>query len=667
MGFLNRERCFLTGLQAAAVVVCTVCSARAAGNPVLDSVFPPGGRAGTAVEVTIAGTALDGVSSLYCSCTGITCEKVEGQANTFALTIPAGTPVGQYDVCAVTRHGLSSPRVFVVGNRKEILENQADESQSDQPQVMPLDVTINGIIQKGDVDHYVFPARKGHRILLECSAERIDSNLHAMLEVLDSTGRRLAVNRGYFGIDPLIDFIPPADGSYTVRVYDLVYSGSRDHYYRLDIDTGPRAAFALPCVLQAGRINQVTVFGWNLDPEQPGQSGLLDQMTVEINVPAMQEASSAGLRLQSNQISTDCLAYRIPQGHAPLLLALTDVPVVVELPNHSAPAAAQEMRIPSEIGGQLADSSEQDWYAFSARRGEVLWLEAFGERIGSPVDMDLTVLDASGAVELVRFSDERFSLGGKQFPSSHSDPSGRFVVPDDGRYLVLVRTVTGGLDRDPRRVYRFSIRRQEPEIHLAVVPRSGASSGINLEQRGRTLLDVLAFRDRGLTGAIRVSATGLPVGVECPDIWIGPGTDRAAVVLSAADQIRPVIGTLRFEAHPDNGQARKASGGVVVRAGRAVGWSRLTDASVMSVAGEAQVRITATGHESRTHHLFGELHVRHAPGGILDVAVQVDRLDLGHQAAVKLTGVGVPALMDNPTTWIPAGETKGYLSIYLPS
>jgi len=666
MGFLDCYRCFLTRLQAVVVLAWAAFPASGAENPVLSSVFPPGGQAGTTVEVTIAGTALDDVSSLYCSCSGITCVKVEGQANVFALAIPEDTPLGQYDVYALTRHGVSSPRVFVIGNRAETLEHQPEPAQT-SPQSVSLDVTINGIIQKGDVDRYAFTARKGQRILLECTAERIDSNLRAMLELFDSTGRRLAVNRGYFGIDPLIDFTVPADGTYTVRVYDLVYAGSHDHYYRLDLDTGPRVAFATPCVLRAGRVNQVTLSGWNLDPKPPGKSGQFDQRVVEISAPELSRGSAAGLRRQSNQVSTDCFAYRLPGGHAPLLLALTDVPVVVDRTDRSDPGSALELPIPSEVGGQLAGSAEQDWFTFSARRGEVLWLEAFGERIGSPVDLDLTVLDASDQTELARFSDERFSLGEKRFPSSHSDPSGRFVVPADGKYLVLVRSLTGGLHTDPRRVYRFSVRRQEPEIHLAIVPRSETSSGINLQKRGRTLLDVLAFRNRGLTGAVRVSATELPAGVECPDIWIAPGTNRGSLVLSSADEARPVTGRLRFLASSDSGQTCQASAGVVVRTGRPVGWSRLTDVPVMSVAGESQVRITANGHELRRHHLYGELQVRHAPGGILDVAVHVDRLDLGHQADVKLTGVGVPAHMENPTARIPAGETKGYLSFYLPA
>ena len=75
--------------------------------------------------------------------------------------------------------------------------------------------TVNGLLnKKGDLDHFRFQANRGERIVIECWAERIDSPLRAVLEIYDSHGRRVAVNRGYFGIDPLIDFFVPADGEY---------------------------------------------------------------------------------------------------------------------------------------------------------------------------------------------------------------------------------------------------------------------------------------------------------------------------------------------------------------------------------------------------------------------------------------------------------------------
>ena len=89
-----------------------------------------------------------------------------------------------------------------------------------------------------------------------------------MLELFDSTGRRVAVNRGYFGSDPLLDFRVPVDGTYVVAVHDLISTGGVECYYRLDIDTGPRVAFSVPSVIERGKTSRVQLYGWNLNRDE---------------------------------------------------------------------------------------------------------------------------------------------------------------------------------------------------------------------------------------------------------------------------------------------------------------------------------------------------------------------------------------------------------------
>ena len=75
------------------------------------------------------------------------------------------------------------------------------------------------------------------------------------------------------------------------------------------------------------------------------------------------------------------------------------------------------------MSGQLVAGDERDWFAIQARRGEVLFIEALGQRIDSPVDLQISVLDASGQRELTQFGDEVRNIGGA-FPTS-SSRSGR--------------------------------------------------------------------------------------------------------------------------------------------------------------------------------------------------------------------------------------------------
>ncbi|MBC8114303.1 MAG: hypothetical protein H7062_08000 [Candidatus Saccharimonas sp.] len=667
------------------LAVVVACLAMLAGRttvaqspPVLNTVFPAGGQAGQSVEVTVSGSNLQSLQTLHCNVSGVRCERLE--SSRFRLTIPAGTPPGLCDFWAVGDNGVSAPRTFAIGNRAEQVETEPNETMSAAMSV-PIDVVINGWIDKaGDSDHFRFEAKQGQRAVIECSAERIDSRLRAVLEIFDSTGRRLAVNRGYFGIDPLIDFRVPADGSYVVKIQDLTSSGSAEHCYRLDIDTGPRVAFSVPSVIQRGKASRVALYGWNL----PGagdrvatpmdradfDSAVFDRVEVDIPDTLAHESWPLLVRLQPAQAVLDgaSFPFHLPGSHAPVVIGITDVPVVLDGADNHSPASAREIVVPCEVSGQLVAGDERDWFAIPARRGEVLFIEALGQRIQSPVDLQISVLDALGERELAQFGDEVQNIGGA-FPTGHLDPAGRWVCPADGRYLFAVRNLMGGLQADPRRTYRLCVRREEPDFQLVAVPRRADPAGLNVQRGGREILDLLTFRRRGFDGPIRVSAQDLPAGVECPDVWLGPGVDRGTVVVSADRNASALFGELKLEGVSDEAtptSRHSVRGGTIVRSGTPNGWGRITSQMPLAVAGDARLQITADGHETVDHHLYGKLQVRHSPGGVLDVAIQVERRDTGHQAPVKLIGVGLPESIGNQTAVIPAGQQKGYLSFYLP-
>lgn len=667
----------------AALVVALSVATPPAGDapaPGLDVIFPPGAAIGQSTTVRVSGKNLEGLLTLHCGAPGVVCKKLN--TTRFTLAVSGATPPGLYDLWVVGEGGISSPRTFAIGNRAELLEAEPNDP-ANAPQSVTPDVVINGCIDKpGDVDHYRFRANKGQRIVLECFAERIDSRLRAVLELFDAAGKRLAANRGYSGVDPLIDFRAPADGDYTVKLHDLIFAGGPEHSYRLDIDGGPRVAFAVPGVIQHGKAARVRLYGWNLmpragvaharlpppseKPSPPGDTPPLDHLDVDI--PASQATASWPLpvRLQPAQVVTDGFAYHLPGSHAVVMIGVTDVPVAADRPDNHTPATAQPVSLPCEVSGRLVGGDECDWFAIQVKRGEVLHLEALGQRIGSPVDLHLCVLDAAGERELARFGDEVRNVGGKALPTNHLDPAGRWVVPADGRYLIALRNLTGGLADDPRRVYRLSVRREEPDCRLIAFPRQEGPAGLTLRRGGREVLEVVALRRRGMTGPIRVVANNLPEGVECPDVWLGPGVDRTTVVVTATNDAVGRVGELKLEGIAEGAARRPVRGGTVVRAGTPTGWGRLTSHVPFVVAGDAPLRVTADGHEAIDHHLYGKLKVRHAPGGIVDLAVRVDRRDGNHRATVRLTAVGLPDAVRNQVAVIPRGEEKGYVSLYLP-
>ena len=118
------------------------------------------------------------------------------------------------------------------------------------------------------------------------------------------------------------------------------------------------------------------------------------------------------------------------------------------------------------MGGLKAFGRKADWVLAALLVG-LADLLFYGERIGSPVDLDLSVFDARGERELLHWTDGLEDRGVGEITTNHCDPGGRWVVPAEGSYLILIRNVIGGPSHDPRRLYRLSVRREEADFQLS--------------------------------------------------------------------------------------------------------------------------------------------------------------------------------------------------------
>src|SRR4029078_1277711 len=94
-----------------------------------------------------------------------------------------------------------------------------------------------------------------------------------------------------------------------------------------------------------------------------------------------------------------------PGARAPVMMGVTDVPVHLDNDDNHQIATAQKIPWPCEVSGRLAAGDERDWYLLRADRGDGVWLDLFCARDGSPVDLDLSVLDARGERELLHLTD----------------------------------------------------------------------------------------------------------------------------------------------------------------------------------------------------------------------------------------------------------------------
>ena len=538
--------------------------------PRLHFVTPNGGKAGTTFEMALSGEDLDTAEGLLFDAPGIAAELVsapptptmkrgnqKGAVITarFKVTVSADTPPGIHDVRLVSKWGVSNPRAFVVGDLQEVDEKEPN-NDVDQAQRVPLNCSITGTITTPtDVDYYSFEGKKGQRVVVSCLASSIDSKLQPQIQLFTKANAPLASNRDYQGTDALVDAVLPADGEYNVRVVSFTYTqGGPDYFYRLTISTAPWIDAVFPPMIEPGKEAKVTVYGRNLpggvpDPSAVLGGSVLEKATVTVKAPAgaaEQRLAYSG-HVSPIMASTDGFEFRLKNAAGtsnPYLLTFAHAPVVLDNGANDTPDTAQQVMLPCEIAGRIEKLRDRDWYRFAVKKGETYSIEAYGDRIGSAIDLYFTVRrEKSKAVQ--EFDDNPEVLHPLQFYSRTEDPLRyKLTAPDDGTYLLQVSSREADTLAGPRSLYRVRITPEKPDFRLFVLPPSTHSSDAVLLQKGTSqAYSVLLSRQDGFAGEVALSADGLPPGVTCPPVTLGPGAKQGALVLTAEPGAAPWTGT----------------------------------------------------------------------------------------------------------------------------
>src|SRR5262249_42603513 len=151
-------------------------------------------------------------------------------------------PAGLYEARVMTRLGVSSSRAFCVGTLPEVVQTKPSTTLATAMEV-PLNSICNAVMTQRAADFYVFEARAGQRVIVDCATRGIDSKLDAVLIIADAAGRDLLVERR----GGALDFKVPEDGRYVIKVHELTFKGGPAYYYRL-------ALYELPAEAQIARL-----------------------------------------------------------------------------------------------------------------------------------------------------------------------------------------------------------------------------------------------------------------------------------------------------------------------------------------------------------------------------------------------------------------------------
>ncbi len=673
---LMRGVCLTLAALCAALVVFSASDVFAQQLPKarLLTVFPCGTRQGTTVEVEVYGDDLQEVTRLYSSHPGITAERLpdqEGKPLRFKVNVGAEVPLGYYDVRLVSRLGVTNPRTFAVGELPEVTEQEPNNEPAHAMRV-ELGTVINGrSLPSEDVDLFVFSAKAGQRVLIECRGKRIDSSLDGFLWLYDSAGRQLASNQDDPSrsekTDPLIDFTVPADGDYFVKIADFVYNGSNACFYRLSVSTLPLIDFILPTGGKPGETRELTIFGRNLPGGESTDLQIggrpLEKITQPFAFPSEAAATLPLTQIEAIRPYTSWLngtavgiANTSGRSNSKLLLA-SNLPEVLEQEPNGSPAEAQRLTAPVAVSGQFSPAKDADYFTFSAKKGEIYSIEVFAQRIGSPADPDMEVFNVKGAV-MANPQDIGDNIGQLRFSTRTQDLRYDLTVPEDGDYSFRLEHLYGQVQGGPQFVYRVELTQRVEDFQIICQPISeNRRDNDVVRQGGRERLDILVWRLGGHDAPITVTADHLPPGVTCEPLVIAPAMKSGTLILTAAAdapigeaEINVVSKSKIAGAEVDH----VARGGVVVAdATNTPCVSRMTRSIVLAVRENSPFRMTATVENATLKQ-----------GEPLVLACHVDRRpEVAVDIQLNGRGFTLPPGIDIPLNKIPAGQTDGKLTV----
>lgn len=552
---------FLTALCAAALTASAQLP-----QPKLFTVFPPGAKAGTTVDVAATGAELD-EAQLRFNHPGITA-KALAAANQFAITVAADVPPGAYEARVLGRFGLSNPRTFIVGTLAEVVEKSGNNSP-ETAQEVALETTVNARTDSQAADYFKFTVKKGQRVLIDCAARELDSRAADALLLLAPDGRELERAR----TGGLLDHTAAADGPLIVKVHDFTYRGGDQYFYRLTVTTGPHIDYVFPPAAEQGKVAKVTVFGRNLPGGSPSKVSMdgkvLDQLTVDLAAPgdpAARQRLATTLALGGPSAGLDGFEYRAKGANGflsnPALLTFANAPVVAEAePNNSADKA-QKISPPATLAGQFATPNDRDWFAFDAKKGDTFWVEVTSHRLGLPTSPFVVIQKAAKNdkgeetfADVQEFADSAVNLGGPEFNTAHRDPVGRFEAKEDGSYRIGIRDLFGRTVASPRHVYLLALRKESPDFRLVAVPDSAPAKKAPADVytsapsmwRGEALpIKLLVVRRDGFKEDIDVTVSGLPAGIIAPPVKIPAASNVFSLFLAAKDDAPAGLGEVKI-------------------------------------------------------------------------------------------------------------------------
>ncbi|MFN7629328.1 MAG: serine protease [Pirellula sp.] len=458
--------------------------------------MPMGGAAGTTVEVAITGENLEDAGDLLFDHPGIQATAKRDangklEPNKYMISIAPDCPLGLFESRVTSRLGISSARIFSVGNLGESIPSSPNTTLAT---AAPLAVNsvCNAVVSSRAVDHYAFEAQAGKRYIVHCCSRGIDSKLDPVVILADASGRDLKVER----TGNTLDFTAAESGKHIIKIHELTFKGGPGYFYRLVLQE--LAADAPIPVFPSTQ--SVSAFSWppaNL-PE----------------TPSVQEDENA-----------DGQTIALPCDLSGRFFPAADVDTYQFTANQGdvwwIEVASERLGRPTDPSIVVQQSQGQD--------AEQKWVD---------------LMELNDIASPVKVSSNGYAYDGPPFDGGSTDILGKLEIKETGTYRILLTDLFGGTRKDPRNTYRLIVRKAAPDfavvswgLHMELRngDRNALSKPLALRAGGTIALEVVAVRRDGFDGEINLTMEGLPQGVSAHGLKIAAGKSRGIVLLTASE------------------------------------------------------------------------------------------------------------------------------------
>lgn len=514
----------------------------------LRTLYPPVAQVGATSTVEVLGTApLDEIDRLIFSHPGISANLVAGQTDPltgapqkvfgkFTLAVANDLPPGFYEAWALGRNGASSSRLLWITPRPLATVPQP----ANDPQPAPA-LSLDGIVVDryvaAKVQRYDVALSAGQRIRISALDDKLDSRAISQLKVIAPNNKPVASARSSGPDGAIAEFTADQTGAYRVELRDVIYRGGDEYFYALfaELDDAPRV--------------DRTSAPWND----------LQQVLAALAPPAGQLTRAQALA-----------------GLGIRRWIATESAFVVSQPGRTDPIAIVP---PCLVAGAFGNSSTGEAFDFSAKKGDIYWVDVASAGLGENTDAYVAVYKvpaadattppvAAGAaatattpsasasaapLQRIVEQDDAPVLGSPPFKITRSDPSFRFEAPADGDYRLVVRDQLASNTATAGKKFLLSVRKPQPALSLVAawasptnVPAQAKPIGNNLVVGGTASVRILVDRAEGLAGAVEVSCEGLPAGVSAAPIVIPADRNEGQLILSYPAAAAPAVAAMKI-------------------------------------------------------------------------------------------------------------------------